>query len=79
MLALRAMRSGSARLPMAPRSSTLASALAKRGYATVAEEALEIDPYIYSKNVDMSNLEKGKGKFINYKKNAENIEIVRKR
>lgn len=78
MLALRALRSGTARIPASSRASSVASL---RGYATAttSEEAPQIDAAIYNKKVDMSVIEKGKGYYINYKKNAENIDVVRQR
>jgi aconitate hydratase len=60
-------------------SSSLRSAVAQRGYATCSEEAPEIDPKIFERKVDLSNVEKGKGYYLNYKKLDENIKIVRER
>lgn len=60
-------------------SSSLRSAVAQRGYATCSEDAPAIDPKIFDRKVDMSNVEKGKGYYINYKKIDENINIVRQR
>lgn len=77
MMALRALRSNASRA--APRSSTSSLAAASRGYATVAEEAAEINKSLYDQKVDMSQVEKGKGYYIQYKKLADNLEIVRKR
>ena len=78
---MRAMRTGALkRAACQPSgSSSLRSAIAQRGFATCAEEAPEIDPSIFDRKVDMSNVEKGKGYYINYKKMDENIKIVRQR
>ncbi len=52
---------------------------ASRGYATVAEEVADVDPSLFSKKVDMSPMEKGKGFHVNYKRIEDNLKIVRQR
>ncbi|EPQ31103.1 uncharacterized protein PFL1_01292 [Pseudozyma flocculosa PF-1] len=71
MLSLRALRSSSLR---AATKAPLA-----RGYATVAEEAAEINAALFDKKVDMSPLEKGKGYYVNYKRIDDNLKVVRSR
>lgn len=71
MIPLRAMRSGASRLSVARSAS--------RGYATVASDVAPPSSSLYDQKVDMSQVEKGKGFYINYKRIADNLEIVRSR
>lgn len=50
-----------------------------RTYATVSEEVGELAPDALTRKVDMSNIEKGKGYYINYKRIEDNLKIVRSR
>lgn len=79
---MRAMRTGALKRAACKPSTSLngmRSAASVRGYATCSEEAPDIDTKIFDKKVDMSNVEKGKGYYINYKRLDDNINIVRKR
>lgn len=76
MLALRAARSGVGRVSP-PRSSIVAAA--NKGYATVAQEVSEPAASLYDQKVDMSPMEKGKQYYLNYKRIADNLKIVRGR
>ncbi|PWN23616.1 aconitate hydratase [Microstroma glucosiphilum] len=77
---LRALRSGAASRLTAPRASTSSLvAPASRTYATVAEDVPAPPKSLFEQKVDMSVVEKGKGYYINYKKMADNLEIVRSR
>lgn len=73
-----ALRAGAA-LRRGVNAPALTKATMARSYATTAEEVPEIDPSLFERKVDMSNVEKGKGYYINYKKMDENIKIVRDR
>ncbi|CAO1630731.1 unnamed protein product [Sympodiomycopsis kandeliae] len=72
MIPLRAaVRSGASRFSV--------SKAASRGYATVASDVAAPSASLYDQKVDMSQVEKGKGYYINYKRIADNLEIVRSR
>jgi aconitate hydratase len=77
---MRALRNGAIRRATSSSSASASfNVAASRCYATTSEELPDIDPSILNKKVDMSNVEKGKGYYINYKKLDENIKIVRQR
>lgn len=77
MLPIRAMRTSSG-LRSAARNST-STRISARSFATVAEEVDAPSSSLYDRKVDMSNVEKGKNFFINYKRIEDNLKIVRGR
>jgi len=74
MLPIRAMRTSSGL-----RSAVSNTSRISRSFATVAEEVEAPSSSIYDRKVDMSNVEKGKNFFINYKRIEDNLKIVRQR
>lgn len=75
---LRSTLRGSVRASQVASTSRLTPTIA-RGYATTAEEVADIDPSLFSKKVDMSPMEAGKGFYVNYKRIEDNLKIVRQR